>query len=74
MIPWKSYGNLIKTMAEFNVIYKTIRGQNTNLISFHFCAMTDFVTKCKPRAAGPGPQPLDYMARVLYMIPWEITW
>ena len=27
--------------------------------------MTDFETNCKPRVAGPGPQPLDYMVQVL---------
>ena len=30
--------------------------------------MTNIVTKCKPRVAGSGPQPLDYMARVIYGI------
>ena len=29
--------------------------------------MADFETKCKPRVVGPRPQPLDYMARVLYV-------
>ena len=29
--------------------------------------MTDFETKCKPRVAGPGPQPWAYMIQVLYI-------
>ena len=68
MTPWKSHGNLIKIMAELNVLYKTTRGRNANPIKFYFCAMTNIVTKCKPRVAGSGPQPLDYMARVIYGI------
>ena len=57
----------VKILTEQIIIYKTIRGQNTRQIYFHFYTMAAFYTNCKPKVAGPGPQPLDYMTQVLYV-------
>ena len=63
-----------KITTEQIIIYKTIRGQYTRRIQFHFHTMATFQTKCKPGVAGPGPSPWITWPKFGMYDALEITW